>query len=279
MEKLGVILCSTVSRTNEMLEDENVEYLTLSTNFKDREIKSQEVNLEEYFKIVEKENEVPKTSQPSTGEIIDVINEAVKKYEKIIIVSINKQLSGTHQNIKLALSTFSEEVQGKIAIVNSQCIAMTETMIYDKIIEKKEQLNFEQLVEYLNDYAKRFVSYAIPGSMKYLKLSGRVNTSQLVLGTIVNIKTLIKVDSKNVSLYHKGRGYKSILKKIEEEIKLYRPKTAYFTSILEEDKIHNAIMELFAKYDINVKTTMEADIVSATHFGPNSFGFTLLSEK
>ncbi len=276
MENLGIILCSTVSKTDSILAASNIEYISLSTNFKEFEIKSGEVTLPEYFAKVEELNEVPKTSQPSTGDIIQTIENAVSKYSHVIIVTIGELLSGTHQNVVLALDSLDNDIKEKVKIVNSGCIAMSETIIYDELVKKQDEMSFEELVEHLDRFSKELVTYAVPGSMKFLKMSGRVNTSQLVLGTIANIKTLIKANYEDVSLYHKGRGYKSILKKIEEEIELYNPSKAYYTSILEEQKIHDAMMDLFKKHNIEVIETKEADIVAGTHFGPLSYGFTLI---
>ncbi len=279
MENIGIILCSTVSKTEQILNDENVHYISLTTNFSNFEIKSGEVTLSEYFAKVEVENEVPSTSQPSTGDIITKIEEVASKYDKLLIVTISEMLSGTHQNVVLAISDLEPSIQEKIQIVNSNCIAMTETMVYDEFQKQKDTLEFDDLVKHLRNYAKGFKTYAVPGSMKFLKMSGRVNTSQLVLGTLANIKTLIKADSESVTLFHKGRGYKSIFKKLDEELTIYKPKLAYYSSILEEEKIHQAMLDLFAKHNVTVIETMEADIVAGTHFGPNSFGFTILAEN
>ncbi len=279
MEKLGLILCSTISKTEQILSDEIVNYITLSTNFTNEEVKSGEMNLTDYFAKVDAEGEVPKTSQPSTGEIINVIEQAIPKYENIIIVTISELLSGTHQNVVLALDSFDEATKSKVAIVNSNCIAMTETLVYDMIQEKKDELAFTELVEYLRDYTLKFKTYAVPGSLKFLKLSGRVNTSQLLIGALVNIKTLIKADHKTVDLFHKGRGYKSVFKKLDEELTLYKPSLVYYTSILEDSKVHSAMMDLFAKHNVKVVETNEADIVAGTHFGPGSFGFSIVAEN
>ena len=52
--------------------------------------------------------------------------------------------------------------------------------------------------------------------------------SKLVIGTLVNLKVMVKANERAVVLYHKGRGYKSIFKKIEEELIEYQPKKVYF---------------------------------------------------
>ncbi len=277
MEKLGIILCSTISRTKNIEQASNVKKLTLSTTFKSGEIKSGEVSLKEYFDKVSSEKEVPKTSQPSTGEIVETIMEMANKYQNVIIITPNVQLSGTHQNVLLAMDMLEKSAQKRVKVVDSKCIAMSEAILADEVIKVSDQMEFDQLVKHIESLSLRFHTYAVPGSLKFLQRSGRVNVSKLVIGTLVNLKVMVKANQNSVVLYHKGRGYKSIFKKIEEELIQYEPSKVYFTSILEEQKVHDALMELFKKHNIEIVETKEADIVTATHFGPSSFGFTIIS--
>lgn len=277
MEKLGIILCSTVSRTEMIDQAPNIKQLTLSTTFKSGEVKSGDISLAQYFEKVTREKEVPKTSQPSTGEIIETINEMAENYQNVLIITPNVQLSGTHQNVLLSVDMLEEDVKQRIRVVDSKCIAMTEAILAEEALKLANEMEFTNLVDHIEALSLRFNTYAVPGSLKFLQRSGRVNMSKLVIGTLVNLKVMVKANERAVVLYHKGRGYKSIFKKIEEELIEYQPKKVYFTSILEEKKVHDALIKLFEKHNIEIIETKEADIVTATHFGPSSFGFTIIS--
>ncbi len=277
MNKLGIIVCSTISLTPGVEKAENIETLILSTNFTNREIKSREVSLEEYFSYVEEQKEVPKTSQPATGEIVEVLEKMLGNYEEILIITPSINLSGTNQNVHLAISMLEDELQHRIQVVDSRGVAMTETILCEeanKLADAGQKLS--EIVPHLEVLAKKFVTYGIPGSLTFLKRSGRVNLSQLIIGKLVNLKIMVKVDNNQVDVASKGRGYRSVLNKIESDLKEYKPKLAYYTSIREEEKLTKAVMDLFEKYNVKTIITKEADIVSATHFGPNSFGFTLV---
>ncbi len=277
MEKLGIILCSTVSRTELIDQAENVEKITLSTIFKSGEVKSGDLTLKEYFDKVEKEKEVPKTSQPSTGEIVQTINKMANKHQNVLIITPNIQLSGTYQNVLLSLEMLEDDVKQRVRVVDSKCIAMSEAILADEVINLSGKMKFSELVDHIENLSLKFNTYAVPGSLKFLQRSGRVNMSKLVIGTLVNLKVMVKANEKSVVLYHKGRGYKSIFKKIEEELIEHKPSKVYFTSILEEKKVHDALIKLFEKHEVKIIETKEADIVTATHFGPSSFGFTIIN--
>ncbi len=279
MNKLGIIVSSTVSLTDKIKTASFIKPLILSTNFSNREIKSGEVTLAEYFDYVEETKEVPKTSQPATGEIIVLLNEMLAEFESVIVITPSINLSGTNQNVHLAITMLDEEVQNRVKVIDSHGVGMTETILCEKAIESLENgLDFEQIYNELDVLSKRFVTYGIPGSLTFLKRSGRVNFSQLIIGKLINLKIIVKVENNEVNIASKGRGYRSVLNKIESELTNYKPKLAYYTSIREEEKLTTAVMELFNKYNVKTIMTDEADIVSGTHFGPNSFGFTLIKE-
>ncbi len=277
MNNLGIIVCSTISQTPQLIEASNIETLILSTTFSNREIKSREVSLEEYFDYLEEVKEVPKTSQPATGEIVAILEKMIAKYKEVLVITPSINLSGTNQNVHLAISMLPESEQHRVKVIDSKGVGMTETIICERANElSKVGQSLENILPELEKLSNNFLTYGIPGSLTFLKRSGRVNLSQLLIGKLVNLKIMVKVEDNEVNVASKGRGYRSIFHKIEEEIKEYKPKKVYYTSIREEAKLTTAIMELFAKYNLDVTVTKEADIVSGTHFGPNSFGFTFI---
>ncbi len=277
MNNLGIIVCSTISQTPQLIEASNIETLILSTTFSNREIKSREVSLEEYFDYLEEVKEVPKTSQPATGEIVAILEKMIAKYKEVLVITPSINLSGTNQNVHLAISMLPESEQHRVKVIDSKGVGMTETIICERANElSKVGQSLENILPELEKLSNDFLTYGIPGSLTFLKRSGRVNLSQLLIGKLVNLKIMVKVEDNEVNVASKGRGYRSIFHKIEEEIKEYKPKKVYYTSIREEAKLTTAIMELFAKYNLDVTVTKEADIVSGTHFGPNSFGFTFI---
>ncbi len=277
MNNLGIIVCSTISLTQEVINASNIETLILSTTFSNREIKSHEVSLEEYFNYIEEVKEVPKTSQPATGEIVTILEKMIAKYNEVLVITPSINLSGTNQNVHLAISMLPEAEHHKIKVIDSKGVAMTETILCERANQlSQDGQSLDEMLPELEKLSNGFLTYGIPGSLTFLKRSGRVNLSQLLIGKLVNLKIMVKVEDNEVSVASKGRGYRSIFHKIEEEIKEYKPKKVYYTSIREEAKLTTALMQLFAKYNLDITVTKEADIVSGTHFGPNSFGFTFI---
>lgn len=277
MEKIGIVVCSSISRTKEVKNASNIEYAYLKATLDGKEYTYGDITLRDFFDIVEEKNEAPRTSQPATGELVATYEKMLKKYEDVIVLAPSINLSGTFQNAVLAKSMIADESQsGRIHCIDTQGIAMTETILCEEILRLEDEMPVDKIVEHCVDMASRFCTYGIPGSLKFLKQSGRVNLSQVLIGTLIHLKIVVKVQDNIVDVAHKCRGGKSLLKVIEAEVEDKKPTMAYYTSICEDEKVKKAVLAIFDKHNVKYKVTDEADIVSGTHFGPSSFGFTFI---
>ncbi len=278
MNKIGIILCTTVSETKKIQEATNIKYLKLKTVFSDCEFVRGEISLTDYFQRLTDMNEVPKTSQPAPGEIIEVYEEMLDIYENVIVLTPSINLSGTYQNCVMSTDMLDKDLRSRIHVIDTQGVAMTETIACEYILSRIDKYEIKELISRTKKLSDRFLTFGAPGTLKFLKMSGRVNMTQAAIGSLINLKVMAQVENNMVTLGHKGRGFKSVLKKIDHEIVKNHVKKAYYTSMQEDDKIKKAVLEIFDKNNVELIITEEADIVSATHFGPNSFGFTLIKQ-
>ena len=82
------------------LEEKNIKAVPLSVIFGDKEYKENiDLTKERFYELLKTEETMPRTSQPSPQDYIDLIEEARENNDDIIIVTISSGLSGTYQSV------------------------------------------------------------------------------------------------------------------------------------------------------------------------------------
>jgi DegV family protein with EDD domain len=193
-------------------------------------------------------------------------------HEEIIIIAPRKELSGTYQNSLLAQEMIERDKE-RIHVVEVNNVAMCETICTERAIALIHQgSEVQYILEEIKSLSSSVITYAFPGSLKYLKLSGRVSGTSAIIGEMLNMRTAVKVTDEFVKIDHKGRGEKSCLKYLNNQIKLYQPKRACVSDIKADVEFLESVVALVESHGIEVYFTEEADIVTGTHFGPSSLG-------
>ena len=274
MNNIAIVYTSTISKTQKICDSKNTFEVKLYGSIGDNTYKSGDITLTDYLDELESKSEFAKTSQPSSVEFIELFTELLKKYEHVICLTPSENLSGTYSN---ALVSSKKVDENNIKVIDTKAIAMSETIAMEKTIDLIDQgKSIEEIVKIVDELTKRLVTYAVPGSLNYLARSGRVNMQAAKLGTLLQVKVLVRVIDGQTGIYHRGRGDKSIAKKLINDIEKFKVTKLYYTSINETPESKNVYLNLFKEKNIEVIETFEADIVPASHFGPQSLGFTII---
>lgn len=274
MKKTVICHCSTMSRSVKTDSILDLEVANLKIAIDEQEFKSGEIGLKQMFDLIIEKKAKPITSQPPRAEFEALFKELLEQYDQVICVTPTGSLSGTYNGAVVS----AKEIDPKnILVIDSMAIGMSETIIVEQAHELlKTTDNLDEIKVKLDQIAAGFLTYAVPGSLNYLRYSGRVDLKSVIIGAVLNINILIKVEDGKTFVHSKGRGYKSVLKEIAAEIDKYNVKEVYYSSILESQEKKDAILSLFEKKGLKVTQTHEADIVAGAHFGPDSYGFTFI---
>lgn len=279
MTNIGVIYFSTCSRTETIKNAENAKMISMSCTLDGEVYKTGDISLHDYLDLSMEKKIYPKTSQPSTGEIIEVINELKAKYESIFIICPKHDLTGVYNNSVLAVSMLEDD--SNIYVIDTFSMAMGEAITVEEILKLQNTLPASEIYIKLDELLATFTTYAFPGNLQFLKMSGRVTAVSAVVGSLLNMKSAVKVTQTNdkAEIDHKGRGYKSIFSYIEKEIKVLKPDSACISDLYCDEKVFLHAIEILKSNGLKVTVTDEVDIVPATHFGPQSFGLVLYKEN
>ncbi len=277
MSNIGIIYSNTSCIDQKIKDFKNGEMLKLHSFLGEEEFFG---DSKELMIAAKEKNIIPTTSQPSTIEIKELIEESLTKYDDIIIFSPSQYLSGTYSNTILAIGMLKTN-KNRIHIVKVRSYSLSEYAMITRGIDmiNSEKYKIEDIVDTLNENAKHFETFIVPGTLDYLKKSGRVNLSQLIIGKLINFKLLLRHVEPVPNIYKKVRSSKKILQEIEAELINKKTKRIYFTSYQDDDKVEKYLRKIANENNVEFIDCEVVPIIIACHFGPKSFGISLEREN
>lgn len=272
--KIGILM-STTAKSTKLINDNPkliAGELDLKIVFEDDAVDASKIDLKQLFEKVKRDGIIPKTSQPTPFEIETQIVSALQRFDKLIIVTPHSSLSGTYQSVLNSVEICGQAQDVHVFEVNGG-IACTEMALIDKGIQLiNEGKEFEQIIEEMTKFNSRLIIYTFPCDYNYLKLSGRVKGAQTLLLNTFNIRIVIKMENKPPIIDFKGRGEKSIFRYIEKEFSQGNIEKIYYTPIADNLDMRVQVLDILDNLNIDVEVTSEANVVPATHLGPDNFG-------
>ena len=144
MGKIAILTDSGSEITPKIAEEYGIELMPLQINYSDVSYDDYTVDPKYIYENIDRE--VPKTSIPSLGDIVNKLNEIKNKgFDKIICISISSKLSGMYNAFMLAKDQV-EDVQ--VEVFDSKNISIGTgffAIFARKLID--EGLSFESVIE------------------------------------------------------------------------------------------------------------------------------------
>ena len=111
MGNIAILTDSGSEITPKIAEEYGIELMPLQINYSDVSYNDYTVNPKYIYENIDRE--VPKTSIPSLGDIVEKLNEIKNKgFDKIICISISSKLSGMYNAFMLAKDQVYRRVGG-----------------------------------------------------------------------------------------------------------------------------------------------------------------------
>ncbi|NLX63075.1 MAG: DegV family protein [Tissierellia bacterium] len=271
MSKIKIITDTTSYIAKDFAEKHNISVVSLNYSF-DGLVEKEGFpgEFENFFNRLANSNLFPTTSQPSTGEFIEVYQKAISEgYESIIVILLSSKLSGTYSNAVLAKNMLGDE---RITIIDSQQVASNlRFLVEDALNMTQNGHTKEEIVAYIEEKKKKMFIYLTVDTLEYLKRGGRLSSIQSIIGDALNIKPIIMLDDGELKLIEKVRGKSraitSMVKKIPEDVK--RISICHVLNEAEAVKIKESLEKQYSFAQITID---EIGPVIGCHIGPKALG-------
>lgn len=217
MKSIGIATDSHSGITPAMAADMGVMVLPMPF-YVDEECYYEEVSITraEFFKQLNADKKVS-TSQPSPEAVMEFWRGGLKEYEKIIYMPMSSGLSGSCGTAMMLAQ--EEEFEGKVLVVdNGRVSTPLVRAIMDAQEMAEEGLSAERIKEILEAEKDKMSIYIAVETLEFLQKGGRISATTAALGTVLNIKPILKLGVGVLDTYKKSRGMKKAKKEMLDAI-------------------------------------------------------------
>ncbi len=218
MKAIGVVTDSHSSISPEIAKQLGIKVLPMPFYF-DEECFYEEVSItrDEFFEQLSSGKKVS-TSQPSPESVMELWREALKEFERLLYIPLSSGLSGSCDTAKMLAQ--EEEFEGKIFVVdNGRVSTLLHRSILDALELIEEGYSAEQIKEILEEFRDKMTIYVAVETLEFLKKGGRVSSTTAAIGTLLNIKPILKFDVGLLESYKNCRGMKKARREMLEAMK------------------------------------------------------------
>lgn len=164
------------------------------------------ISREDFFKRLN-DGESVSTSQPSPEAVMEAWREALTEYEKVLYMPISSGLSGSCNTARM-LAT-EEEFEGKVFVVDNGRVATPmHRSILDALELIEEGYSAQEVQLMLETAGAKMSIYIAVETLEHLKNGGRITPATAAIGTVLNIKPILKLNTGVLETYKKSRGMK-----------------------------------------------------------------------
>ncbi|BET15929.1 DegV family protein [Fusobacterium vincentii] len=283
LSKIAILTDSASDITPDMIEGLDVTVIPIRLKIGENNYKDG-VNLskKEFWHKLLTEKVVPKTAQPSPAEFRDYYEELFNKgYEKIISIHISSKMSGTQQVAKVAREMLKREKD--IIIVDSKSVTFGQAyQVLEAAKMIKAGVKLEDILTRLYEIADKMKVYFAVSDLTYLEKGGKIGRASSVIGNLLKLRPVLKLEDGEVSLETKTFGERGAISYMEKIIKNEGRNSIYLYTAWggTNQELHNTdILKKTADTmrKIEYKGRFEIGATIGSHSGP-VFGIGIISK-
>ncbi len=235
-----------------------------------------DINPTQFYARLQASTELPSTSQPTPRDFTEKIEPLVAAGDRVVCVTVPKQLSGTYNSAVQAGSQFEE---GAVTVVDAQTASVGHML---QVIAAAEDAaapdaTVESVIAAANERAASGFGLAMVDTLEYLQKGGRIGKAQAFMGTLLKFKPILRVANGEVLPVDRPRNLRRGLQRLEELVREHGPASkmgiAYTTDAAPAEEIRHRLSDLA---DPEQTYTIQVGSAIGTHIGPGAVAVATL---
>lgn len=207
MKAIGIVTDSNGGISQSEADKLGVRVLPMPFNFGDEcYYEGVSITRKEFFDKINAGDNVS-TSQPSPEVVMETWREGLQEFEKIIYMPLSSGLSGSCNTARMLAE--EDEFKGKVFVVdNGRISTPMHRSILDAVELIGEGYSAEQIKDILEAAGDKMAIYIAVETLELLKKGGRISATTAAVGTVLNIKPILKLGVGILESFKKCRGMK-----------------------------------------------------------------------
>ena len=222
---------------------------------------------DQFFQRLEGAQQLPTTSAPSPGDFAEAYGRLAKECDGVISIHLGSNLSATCEAARLG----AESVEGlEVRVIDSQSTTMTMAFLCRVAAESPD---LETAVKRCQERVPKLGILALLDTMRYIQMGGRIGRVQYLLGSMLDVKPLLKLDHGEIKPLDRtrtrARAIPGMVQRLQEEGPLESLAVMHGSAPEDAEKLRAKLAEEFPEMEIE---TGQIGAVLGTHTGPRALG-------
>ncbi|WP_217588503.1 DegV family protein [Lentibacillus saliphilus] len=273
--KVAIVTDSTAYLPDDVKDKYHIHTVPLSVVFGNASYREGiDITTEAFYEKVKHADSLPKTSQPSIGEIEGKYRELSETHDAVISIHLSSGISGTYQ----AASSAGEVVDGiKVYPYDSEISCMAQGFYCIEAAQLAAKgASPEEIIARLDDMKAVMRAYFMVDDLSHLQRGGRLNGAQAFVGSLLQVKPVLHFVDKIIVPFEKIRTRKKAIKRIlgmlEEDLATGKSYKIVFIHANNAQTVIDLQQTITTQYS-NVETmTSYFGPVIGTHLGEGAIG-------
>ncbi|KYM43789.1 DegV family EDD domain-containing protein [Fusobacterium necrophorum] len=284
LPRIAIVTDSASDLTPELMKGYDIHIIPLRLKIGDKNYEDGvTITRKEFWNRILREKILPKTSQPSPAELHRLYQNLFDKgYESIITILLSSKLSGTQQAAKIGKEMIGNDKE--IYIVDSKAVTFAEAhQVLEAARLVKEGASTKAILERLYELQDQMKIYFAVNDISYLQKGGRIGRASSIIGGLLKVKPILKLEDGEVTLETKVIGERGALSYMEKLIKNEGKKNSIILYTAwggSNQELHNADILKKTSEDsrkIEHRSRFEIGPTIGSHSGP-VYGFGMISK-
>jgi DegV family protein with EDD domain len=275
LNKIRIVTDSTSDLPREYIDKHKIEVIPLYVNFPDATYKDGvDLNPKDFYTLLKNAKDtLPKTSTPTRQDFLDTYKKLIEEGYEVISIHISSGLSSTFSIAQAAAKTVSD----KINVLDSKSISLgIGLQVMETVDMIKQGLHLHEISDSFHKLRERTEVLFSIDTLEYLQKGGRIGKVSSLVGNILSIKPVIRVEDGIYVPLDKVRNQKqAIKKKVDYMAKVLEDLPPRYVAVAHgaaEEAAH-CLKELVENtFGIKVEILQETGPVIGVHTGPGTLG-------
>jgi len=224
---------------------------------------------DEFFRKLESSNQLPTTSAPSPGDFATVYERLSQECDGAVSIHLGSNLSATCESARLG----AQSVEGfPVHVVDSLSATMTIAFLCR---EAAEATDLEAAVAACEERVPKLGILALLDTMRYIQMGGRISRVQYLLGSMLDVKPLLKLDHSQTEIQAldrtrtRAKAIPGMVERLKQEGPLEHLAVMHGSAPEEAEKLRALLATDHPEMEPEVG---QIGAVLGTHTGPRALG-------
>ena len=243
--------------------------------FKDRV----EMTTDDFYYRLQHDQNWPSTTQPTPNDFLNVFNRLAEETDEILCINLSHKLSGTYESACAAKKMLTKNC--RVEVIDSMTVVMgLGTIVIDAAKALQRGAKMDELVARVQKNMIRSQAVMYFDTLKYLAKGGRIGRAQGLLGSLLSVKPILRMEDGEVAPLTRVRSrqagldylynFVKNLKKIDELA------VEYATTPEDARELTDRLNEIFPRERIILSTVSP---VIGTYTGPHVVCVAAIADK